>query len=346
MSFSKEKREAIMFEIAKCIKYNPSSSVLEISKQVHISKQTAYKYIKDLVNKKALVAKGERKGYRLPATQIVRFWYPTNTDEDIIYYNDVKPLLSSLNTSSHRKFEYAVQEMLNNAKDHSNGTRIGLIVQEDYVSIRVIVMDNGIGIFKKIQDAFHLNSINDAILELDKGKLTTDEEKHSGEGIFFSSKMFKFFFIQANNLTYIARNDFDHSLLLEKIKGNNNIGTYVSMELAKDNNEDPNVVFARFNDTEDYNFNKTIVSVIHLLDRKNTTDMTLISRSQARRLLNRFDKFKEVMLDFSGIEAIGQGFADEIFRVYKKQHPDIHIAYLHANSNVTKMILHAMNTSF
>jgi hypothetical protein len=42
----------------------------------------------------------------------------------------------------------------------------------------------------------------------------------------------------------------------------------------------------------------------------------LISRSQAKRLLARIELFKIVLFDFSGVETIGQAFADEIFRVF------------------------------
>ena len=50
-------------------------------------------------------------------------------------------------------------------------------------------MDYGVGIFKKIQDYFGYNSIDDAINELFKGKITTDTDNHSGEGIFFTSRL-------------------------------------------------------------------------------------------------------------------------------------------------------------
>jgi hypothetical protein len=51
------------------------------------------------------------------------------------------------------------------------------------------VVDNGIGIFRKIKEAFDLASEAQAILELAKGKLTTDPDRHSGQGIFFTSRM-------------------------------------------------------------------------------------------------------------------------------------------------------------
>ena len=49
----------------------------------------------------------------------------------------------------------------------------------------------------------------------------------------------------------------------------------------------------------------------------------LISRSQAKRLLARLEKFKIVMLDFEDVATIGRAFADEIFRVFTNNHPEI-----------------------
>lgn len=47
-----------------------------------------------------------------------------------------------------------------------------------------------------------------------------------------------------------------------------------------------------------------------------------MSRSQARRLVSGLERFREVVLDFRGVELVGQGFADEVFRVWAKQHPE------------------------
>jgi len=50
------------------------------------------------------------------------------------------------------------------------------------------------------------------------------------------------------------------------------------------------------------------------------------------------DKFKTVMLDFKDVSLVGQAFVDEIFRVFKNEHPDINIKYLNANNDVDDMI--------
>jgi len=67
-------------------------------------------------------------------------------------------------------------------------------------------------------------------------------------------------------------------------------------------------------------------------------DKLLISRSQAKRLLARVDRFKTVLLDFEGVSAIGQAFSDENFRVFRSQHPTMDLYPIHANTEVQEMI--------
>ena len=57
------------------------------------------------------------------------------------------------------------------------------------------------------------------------------------------------------------------------------------------------------------------------------------------------EKFKEVVLDFSKIETIGRAFADEIFRVYKNQHPEIKLNFLNANQEIEGLIHHILSSS-
>jgi hypothetical protein len=55
------------------------------------------------------------------------------------------------------------------------------------------------------------------------------------------------------------------------------------------------------------------------------------------------EKFSEVILDFAGINNIGQAFADEIFRVFAKQHPEVQIVTFNVPPDVRDMIDHVMN---
>jgi STAS-like domain of unknown function (DUF4325) len=64
----------------------------------------------------------------------------------------------------------------------------------------------------------------------------------------------------------------------------------------------------------------------------------LISRSQAKRVVARLELFKTILFDFTGVPTIGQAFADETFRVFANEHPELSIFPVHANSEVLRMI--------
>jgi anti-anti-sigma regulatory factor len=68
----------------------------------------------------------------------------------------------------------------------------------------------------------------------------------------------------------------------------------------------------------------------------------LVSRSQAKRLLSRIDRFKTVILDFKGVDSIGQAFADEIFRVFAMKNKDINLLHVNASREVEQMIMRAL----
>jgi hypothetical protein len=99
-------------------------------------------------------------------------------------------------------------------------------------------------------------------------------------------------------------------------------------------------VFDRFSDKdEDYGFTRTHVPVA--LARHGQEN--LISRSQAKRLVARFDRFKAVLLDFAGIQMIGQAFADEVFRVFQNAHPDVELTWINVTPEVERMIRRALS---
>ena len=95
-------------------------------------------------------------------------------------------------------------------------------------------------------------------------------------------------------------------------------------------------VFDRFTSGEDYGFTKTTIPV----RLAKYGDEQLISRSQAKRLLARIDRFKVVLLEFDGVDMIGQAFADEVFRVFTHAHPDMELYAVGANPAVQHVIRH------
>lgn len=110
------------------------------------------------------------------------------------------------------------------------------------------------------------------------------------------------------------------------------------MDLNNNTSRTVKSVFDQYTGTEDYSFDKTVVPV-KLTKYGNER---LVSRSQAKRLLSRIDRFKTVILDFEGVDRIGQAFADEVFRVFTNHHPGIKLYFIKANKDVENMILRAL----
>jgi hypothetical protein len=111
------------------------------------------------------------------------------------------------------------------------------------------------------------------------------------------------------------------------------------MEISRNSNRSAKEVFDKYSsEKDDFGFTRTIVPVV--LTKYGNEN--LISRSQAKRLLARLEKFREVILDFDKVDTIGQAFADEIFRVFQSQNPHINLTAINTDEEVRKNISKAL----
>jgi len=264
--------------------------------------------------------------------------------EDRVWRQDILPQLTALPDNVRSIWSYAFTEMLNNAIDHSEGSSVVITLTQNAVWHKITIHDNGVGIFKKIQHALDLDDENHAVLELVKGKLTTDAQRHSGEGIFFTSRSVDLFAILSGTVHFLHQDHQAEDFIFGKdYSHSTHKGTTVILQLDHDSPRTMKEVFDTYTTEHDggFGFDKTIVPVRLALQG----DDMLISRSQAKRLLNRFERFKVVLLDFEGVSEIGQAFADEVFRVFPNFHPATDICALNTNDRVCKMISRAKNAN-
>jgi hypothetical protein len=111
-------------------------------------------------------------------------------------------------------------------------------------------------------------------------------------------------------------------------------GTHVQIEVRRNSRTKLEDIFSEFAPQEfDFQFSKSRVHV-------KLSGTRYISRSEARRLIVNLEKFKLIELDFTHVESVGQGFADEVFRVFTTHHPDIVIHAVNASPAVGAMIQH------
>lgn len=304
-----------------------------------VTRQAASAWLARLVQAGELTKSGVGRGvrYELKALATVHREYPrAGLHEDRVWADAFSPALHDLPGNVRDIWHYAVTEMVNNAIDHSGSARVLVGLQRDALNTTAYVADEGEGIFLKIQWALGLHDPREAILELAKGKLTTDPARHTGEGIFFSSKVMDAFDIRSGRLHFVHDDDWGEDMLLERPA--DAPGTLVLMRLANDSPKKLNEVFDQYAAPEAYTFAKTIVPV-RLASYEGEK---LVSRSQAKRLTARFERFQTVVLDFDGVEEIGQAFADEVFRVFQNAHRATRLLPVHMTPAVEKMVGRAL----
>lgn len=341
MTKVRAKGEKVRKFILDKVEKHPTDIAKVAAEQFGTTRQAVGKHLTHLVQEGALVESGKTraKSYALCPMQnwSKRFHRNEALAEDIVWRDDIAPVLGPLPENVRRIWEHGFTEIFNNAIDHSEAADITVSITKTARDTQIIIFDDGVGIFEKIQKALDLLDVRQAVLELAKGKLTTDPARHTGEGIFFSSRMFDSFQIMASH-TYFSHTygDEEDWVLEDKSTAP---GTAVFMKLHNHTARTTQQVFSAF-ESEDYAFTKTVVPV-HLAQYG---DDKLVSRSQARRLLQRVDRFRTVILDFAEVASIGQAFADEIFRVFVLSHPDIEIMAIRANEEVQRLIGRARRT--
>lgn len=337
MSFSAKKKEQIKeYILDRLSREGDERLAAKTAETFDTSLNTVYRYLREM-EADGMIA---RSGHSIEAVKEEKRWTlerdSGDLDSDTVFYNrEICPLIASLPKNVRAVWDYCFSEMMNNAIDHSESERVDVVFRKSAFDTEMIIRDYGKGIFENIKEHFGYPSYQDASAELFKGKLTTDSSRHSGEGIFFTSRALDAFAALANGITF-SHNKFEE--IEEKtgedpeIRTYDGRGTLIYMELSNSSQKVMKDIFDRYADI-DGGFTRTSIPVGNIFSYP-------VSRSQASRLLNRFDQFEKVTLDFSGVEEIGQGFADQIFRIYASQHPETKIEVCNTNEAVSRMIYH------
>ncbi len=310
----------------------------DVATSARVTRQAAHYHLARLSEQGILVHEGSRRSsrYRLNAQRV--HTYPlAKLSEDEVWVSerialrhsdpelfDAPNLVSILN--------FAFTEMVNNAIDHSRGSAVTIRWFIDPARLAFEVDDDGVGAFATIRQHYALADDFEALGELSKGKQTTDPDRHSGLGIYFTSRMVNRFVLSAGQLTWTVDHDVDDTAYgwLDKPRK----GTLVRCEIRRDTSLTPRQVYAERANPVSGRFDKTTIHVN--LFRERAGDF--VSRTEAKRVGSHLEGFDEVELDFTGIAEIGQGFADELFRVWARENPRSRLVPLNANPAVLAMI--------
>jgi len=315
-----------------------------------ISRQAVAQHTRTLVADGLLLASGRTRDRYYELVPLVEdsLTSPITRDvsEDQLWRGFVCPLLGAISERGIRISRSAMEicehgfcEILSNAIEHSEGTAVLIAVRATAASLTLAVADDGVGVFTRIKRGLGLADERQAVLELAKGKLTTDPEGHTGDGVFLTSRMFDRFSILADGIVLAHAGPGGAWRVEARESGS---GTQVIMGLSFDTRRTRREVLDRCAPGQgEYGFSRTDVPVTLV----RYGDESLVSRTQARRLVARLERFREVLLDFAGVASVGQAFADEVFRVFPRQNPHVALTWANANEEVERAIRWALNAA-
>jgi len=305
----------------------------DVARALHVSPATAHRLLQALTMGRILERRGRGRAARYRLRNLRRRFRRAGLDEHRAWEGVAAEIarIRPLDTASARTLAYAASEMLNNAVDHSGGKTVEVAVRFERAGATVAtVRDDGVGVYRRISEDFGYATPPDAIVQLEKGKLTSDPARHSGEGLFFSSKAVTRFRLESQGTAWIVDNQVrDSAIAPSEIRR----GTRVELVVLPGHVPRLEDVFAAYTDPESLRFTRTRATI-----KLAGLGTTLVSRSEAKRLVARLTDFRQAILDFSGVQVAGQGFCDEVFRVFARAHPDVTLEPVGMNDTVAFMV--------
>lgn len=306
-----------------------------VMERLSISRRAALRLLGRLVAAQWLLREGTRGNavYRPGALkQVVRRYGLAGLQEDLPWRRDFAPFFTLPPTVA-RMAQHAFSELLNNAIDHSGGTSVTVSLRQTAMHVQLLVCDDGCGVFSRIEQNFEINDPALAMLELSKGKLTSQPDAHSGHGLFFTSRLADVFDLHANHSAFQRRSWDRRGWQCGRPMPHQGTSIYLAIALDTARTLDA-VLRSHSADGAGLGFETTQVP-LQLITGEQTG---LESRAQAKRVAARLQRFRRAEVDFSGIADIGHGFADELFRVFPRQHPQLELVPLHMAPRVAEMV--------
>ena len=303
----------------------PRSLGARAAERFGISRQSAHVHLAGLIREGLLEATGRTRArtYGLATLADLRFEVRLDESlaEDSIWVERVAPSLAGVAEDPLQVARFGLTECLRNAADHAGSAEATVRVRRNALAVEISVADRGEGIFSRLGGSDPLR----AALDLVKGGRSTDPEARAGRGFGAVARAVDTFSVwSGHHLLKREHRNRRGAWSLELLHGRVR-GTTVAMRIRADSGR-------RLADSLRPSAIEIPVSLALPAGQPPT------SRASARRLLERMETAGEIVLDFTGIAAVGPGFADEIFRVFRRENPEVRLARIGASAAVERSL--------
>ena len=311
-----------LLEEAKAGRASPASSA---AARFGISRQAAHVHLAKLVREGLVEGSGRTRAraYRLATLADLRVEVPLvgTVDEDAVWSGQAAPALEGIPANVLEIARFGLTECLRNAADHSGSASASVRIRRTALTVEIAVADRGEGIFRRLDAADPLR----AALDLVKGGRTTDPRRGSGGGVGSVARAADTFSVWSG-----------HHRLLREVRGGREEWTLTPVEgRVRGTTVAIGIRASSRRTLADSLARAQVVVPVRLAVRDAESPTT---RASARRLLERLETAGEVVLDFTGVRAIGPAFADEIVRVFRRDHPAVRLRRIGANAAVERSL--------
>lgn len=326
---------ALTLWITAAAMHHPESLADHVAERLHVTRRTAQRALSRLVALQWLARDGTSRQPRFRPgllRQVVQRYEMKGLEEDVPWMRDFAPFFA-VPPHVQRMAQHAFCELVNNAVDHSEGTSVTVSVRQTPSQLQLLVSDDGRGLFDKLHEAFALDDPSLAMLELSKGRLTSQPERHTGRGLFFTSRLADVLELHANAQAFQRRGWEGGSWHPGRALKQRGTSVYVAIALDTHRTLE-SVLQAHSCDGSGVALDFTAVP-LRLITGPHTG---LESRAQARRMAARLHEFRRAEIDFSGVDSVGHAFVDELFRVLAAREPNVQLVPVNMTPPVARLV--------
>jgi DNA-binding transcriptional ArsR family regulator len=300
-----------------------------------ISRQAVHAHLARLQRAGVIEASGRTRArtYRLAtlADLQVEVALSAGLDEDAAWIDRTSPALDGVAPNVVEIARFGLTECLRNAADHSGADRARVRVRRNAVALELSVADRGAGIFARL-DA---TDPGRAALDLVKGGRSTAAPDRPGRGFVSVARAFDEFSVwSGHHRLHRESRGGGAAWELETLVGRVP-GTTIVMGITVRSRRTLAESLARSIDDRGGVARPRVEVPVRLALRGADAPTT---RAAARRLLERLEDAGEIVLDFAGVPAVGPAFADEVFRVFRRERPAVRLRRIGASADVERAL--------
>lgn len=310
-----------------------SVSARELAQRAKCTFAAAQRMLERMRNAGELLREGKRGQYRYRRNEGIgaRLQFrplPRSSDEAFSRLAALAPWLQAVPPAGHEALRYVFRQLVGNVAVHADSPELDCAIHPIRDAVELEVADLGPGAFEHLRRALSLPTVLDAALEIAKGPVTARPDFHAGEGLFFVPRLAASFRLEANGVAWVMDRDRDDYTLTPSDRRE---GTRVLVRIEHRPRAPLAELFAAHADGPVIARTRTHVKLFEWGGR-------FVSRSQAQRFVHGLGRFREVTLDFTGVEGVGAAFCDEVFGVWAPANPDTRLVVTGMNETVAALV--------